>query len=53
MERGCVKGGSGLGGGEDLFTVILYEDEGHGLVKKNYIHESYERIVTFIREVTM
>lgn len=38
---------------DHLFAMICYEDEGHGLKKKKNVHESYKRVVTFIRDVTM
>jgi dipeptidyl aminopeptidase/acylaminoacyl peptidase len=39
-------------GKDHLFTVIIYEDEGHGLVKRTHIHESCKDIVAFIQKVT-
>ncbi|KYK33960.1 MAG: hypothetical protein AYK19_12730 [Theionarchaea archaeon DG-70-1] len=39
-------------GKDQLFTVVLYDDEGHGLTKKEHIKEAYEMIVKFIDEVT-
>ncbi|KYK35995.1 MAG: hypothetical protein AYK18_12555 [Theionarchaea archaeon DG-70] len=35
-----------------LLNVIIYDDEGHGLSKKEHIKETYQKIVKFTNEMT-
>ena len=39
-------------GKDGLFTVTVYDDEGHGLTKEDHIKESYGKIVKFLKEAT-